>query len=367
MPAVKARCIAPTGAKRTRFREAPAYEEGLWDLGNDLYSWMVPNGSWGESNAGLVVGDGESLLIDTLWDLRYTQSMLDAMVPIFREAPLATLVNTHADGDHFWGNQLVETHVERITSDAALAEMELHKPGSMLAFEKLGIALKSLPLKQASRVGHWFSAMCLPYAFDEVRHTPATTTFSGTAWREVGGRRLQLIEVGPAHTTGDLMVYVPDARTLFAGDILFIGSTPVMWAGPVENWLRALDLILDLDVETIVPGHGAVTDKSGVRTVKAYWEYTDGAARDQFDKGVPEQEAALRIVQSQDFGRQSFANWDSPERMMTNVHVLYRYYQGRTGHLSVPAKVNLMRKQALLAHKLPHATPTMMRREDASL
>jgi len=367
MQTEKARCIAPTGAKRTRFREEPAYEEGLWDLGNGLYAWMVPNGSWGESNAGLVTGDGASLLIDTLWDLRYTQAMLDAMAPIFRDAPLTALVNTHADGDHFWGNQLVDSHVESVTSAAARAEMDLHKPASMLAFGRLGNALKNIPFKQISSVGHWFSAMCLPYAFDEVIHTPATETFSGSEWREVGNRRVQLIEVGPAHTTGDLLVFVPDAKTLFAGDILFIGSTPVMWAGPVENWLKALDLILELDVELIVPGHGPITDKSGVRTVKAYWEYTSGAARDYYDKGVPGLEAAHRIVESKDFKKHAFATWDSPERMMTNVHLLYRHHQGHTGHLSTLAKVNLMRKQALLAQRLPDSKPTMMRREDASL
>ena len=51
---------------RTRFQEVPSYEEVLYDLGNEVYAWMVPNGSWGESNAGLMIGDGESFLIDTL-------------------------------------------------------------------------------------------------------------------------------------------------------------------------------------------------------------------------------------------------------------------------------------------------------------
>lgn len=367
MATIVPNCIAPTGAKRTRFREDPAYEEGLWDLGQRLYAWMVPNGSWGESNSGLVIGDRQSLLIDTLWDLRHTQTMLDAIEPLLREAPLHTLVNTHADGDHFWGNQLIGKHVETITSAAARAEMDLHKPSSMLAFARLGTVLKQIPVGPAQRVGHWFSSMCLPYSFDEVTHTPASETFEGTVWREVGGRRLQLIEVGPAHTTGDLMVYVPDAKTLYAGDILFVGSTPVMWAGPVENWLKALDLILDLDVDTIVPGHGPLTGKDGVRALKTYWEYVQGATLRCFEKKLSAKKAAYQIVASDEFRALPFAQWDSPERMMTNVHLLYRQFRGLTGHLSVPAKVNLMRKQALLAHTLPDASPTIMRRGDASL
>lgn len=361
------RCIAPTGAKKTRFHEEPAFAEGLWDLGNSLYAWMVPNGSWGESNAGLVVGNGQSLLIDTLWDPRHTQVMLTTIAPVLRDAPLAMLVNTHADGDHFWGNQLIEEHVVSITSGAARNEMDHHKPRSMIAFYNLGKYLRQMPFTKMRHAGHWFETMCQPYAFHEVDHTPAVETFSGTVWKEIGGRRLQLIEVGPAHTLGDLMVYIPDAKTLFAGDILFIGSTPVMWAGPVENWIKALDLILDLDVQTIVPGHGPITDKEGVRTVKTYWEFVHGAAKKCFDDGMSPAKAAHEIVASPAFASYDFSSWDSPERMMTNVYVLYRQFKGKTGPISVPAKVNLMRKQALLAHKLPHARPAVMRTRDASL
>jgi len=57
--------IAATGKLRTRLGKAPDYPEGLYDLHNGVYAWMVPNGSWGESNAGLVVGEGETLLVDT--------------------------------------------------------------------------------------------------------------------------------------------------------------------------------------------------------------------------------------------------------------------------------------------------------------
>ena len=99
--------MTSTGAERTRYGEIPKYAEGLYDLGHELYAWLVPNGSWGESNAGLIVGAGQSLLVDTLWDVKYTRSMLDAMQPLLESDPLTYVVNTHADGDHFWGNQLV--------------------------------------------------------------------------------------------------------------------------------------------------------------------------------------------------------------------------------------------------------------------
>src|SRR5437660_1515848 len=84
------------------------YPTGLSDLGAGVYAWLQPNGDLGESNAGLVVGERESLLIDTLWDLRLTQRMLDAMAQHTVGAPIRRLVNTHGDPDHCWGNQLLQ-------------------------------------------------------------------------------------------------------------------------------------------------------------------------------------------------------------------------------------------------------------------
>src|SRR5713101_9097524 len=85
-----------------------SYTRGLHDLGNSVYAYLQPDGSWGWSNAGIVTGGTASLLIDTLFDLKLTGEMLDTMR---RSIPAAShidmLVNTHANGDHYYGNELV--------------------------------------------------------------------------------------------------------------------------------------------------------------------------------------------------------------------------------------------------------------------
>lgn len=350
-----------TNAVCTRFQETPRYAEGLYDLGRQVYAWLVPNGAWGESNAGLIVGQQASLLIDTLWDLRQTRQMLDAMGTLTGAAPIAQLVNTHADGDHFWGNQLVAS-AEIVAAMAAAEEMRDIKPFKMRMFGRLGRILSRLRLGGADRAGHWFQGMIKPYDFRGVRVTLPTRTFSGFMNLELEGRVIELIEVGPAHTRGDTFVYVSDAKTLFAGDILFIGSTPVMWAGPLANWLKALDRILALDVDTIVPGHGPITDKEGVRAVKAYWEYLDRQVGERFQQGLSPRRAAYDIVFGSDFERQPFAQWNSPERIMTNTHILYRHLQGRTEPLKLPELLAILWQQAQLAHDLPAAQPAVMRK-----
>ena len=83
------------------------YTKGLHDLGRGCYAWLLPDGTWGYSNAGLIVDGKDCLLVDTLFDLRLTREMLDAMrqaVPAAKR--IDTLVNTHANGDHTFGNQL---------------------------------------------------------------------------------------------------------------------------------------------------------------------------------------------------------------------------------------------------------------------
>jgi len=84
------------------------YTKGLHDLGNSVYAYLQPDGSWGWSNAGLITDGGASLLIDTLFDLKLTQEMLDTIRRSVRAAShIDMVVNTHANGDHCYGNQLV--------------------------------------------------------------------------------------------------------------------------------------------------------------------------------------------------------------------------------------------------------------------
>jgi cyclase len=353
--------IATTELVRTRFGEIPKYSEGLYELNNQIYAWMLPNGCWYESNAGLVVGEGESLLVDTLADLNLAGEMLEAMQPVSRTAPIKRVVNTHSDGDHIWGNALLGD-AEIIMTKACDEESRELKPVMMNLLGKTGGALALLPVKKAKIIGNYFHNMVAPYDFQGRKVKTATRTFEKEMTLQVGGREVRLMEVGPAHTRGDLMVYVPDAKTIFAGDMLFAGATPVMWAGPVENWIAALDKIAELDVEVIVPGHGAVCDKEAVSEARDYWEYLQSEADKRFRAGVSARDAAHEIALSEEFSRRGYMRWDSPERIMTNVHVMYRHLQERTGHMKPPEKLKTLSKQALLAYEMPDATPAMMRK-----
>ena len=109
-----------------------SYSLGLHEVGQGAYAYLQPDGGWGYSNAGLLVGDGRSLLVDTLFDLKLTEAMLGAMRAVTDGSPIGTVVNTHANGDHCYGNQLVGG-AEIVASSATAHEMTEVPPAMMAA------------------------------------------------------------------------------------------------------------------------------------------------------------------------------------------------------------------------------------------
>ncbi len=288
------------------------HDARLEDLGRGIYAYLQPDGSWGLSNAGLVSDGGDSLLVDTLYDLPLTQRMLDAMrdaTPAARK--IDTVVNTHANGDHCFGNQLVSD--ARIITSTATADEWNEVPPSVMAAMLAGA-------DQMGAAGEFLKRAFGAYHFEGLEPTPPNQTFDGRLDLRIGDLAVELIEVGPAHTRGDVIIHVPETRTIFTGDILFIEGTPIMWEGPVANWIDACERIVALEPEVVVPGHGPLTDTRGALAVRDYLVYVRDEARKRFDAGLSAREAALDIRLG------DYSAWLDSERIAVNVVTLYREF-----------------------------------------
>jgi len=285
-----------------------AYERGLHELGDGLFAYLQPDGGWGWSNAGLLAGDGASLLVDTLFDLKLTKDMLAAMKPVTDRVPIDALVNTHANGDHCYGNQLV-SDARIVASSRTAAEMSELPPAAMAAL------VAQAP--QMGELGAFFMRCFGGFDFEGIELALPDETFEGSLSLTVGEREVHLIEVGSAHTRGDTLALLPRQRVLFSGDILFNGAHPIAWAGPVSNWIAACDRILRLDIEVIVPGHGPLAEKSAVRELKAYFEYLYEQAALRRSQGMSPLQAARSMALDR------WADWGERERLVVNIASIY--------------------------------------------
>jgi glyoxylase-like metal-dependent hydrolase (beta-lactamase superfamily II) len=298
------------------------YTRGLHELGDGLHAYLQPDGGWGWSNAGLVVADGASLLIDTLFDLTLTTTMLEAMRHLLEPNPLAAAFNTHGNGDHCYGNQLLPAALPIYATEVAAAEIRAVPPA------RAQVLFKETDLGPEFAV--WVREAFGPFDWDGIELRPPTETFTGETVVAVGDRVVRLLALGPAHTAGDAIAYVPDAGAVFTGDLLFAACTPIMWAGPVSGWLSAAERILALEPRIVVPGHGPLATPAHLRDLQDYLRFVHGESRRRFDAGMDAEAAADDI----DLG--VYADWGDAERIAVNVEICYREFDPSRPPAAVP-------------------------------
>lgn len=294
------------------------YDRGLRPLGPTTYAYLQPDGGWGWSNAGLVTGPDGAILIDTFFDLPRTRELLEAVRGV-TDRPFRALVNTHHNGDHCWGNQLVDAVVvaHRNCRDEMVAGASPDFLAGVLDAPDTGGATGYL--KRAFG----------DFDFSGIHVSPPEIVFDTELSLYLGEQEVRLLYFGPAHTLGDIAVWVPSERVLFTGDLGFIGSTPLVWEGSLQNWIVAVDGLLALEPETIVPGHGPVTGPEGLREMQRYLQHVVAEGSRFLTDGLEPLEAAQRI----DLG--GFRDWTDPERLVLNLMRLRLELEAKPPHTRI--------------------------------
>ena len=264
----------------------------LIEVADRVFGYIQPDGTWYINNTGFIVGDRSVISIDACSTERRTRAYLDRIASV-TPAPVTTLVNTHHHGDHTYGN-CVFGDITIIGQERCRAEI--------IATGLLG------------NTGIWE-----PVDWGELTLAPPTVTFTDRLRLWSGDLPVDLRYVGqPAHTSNDTLVWLPEQRVLFCGDLLFNGGTPFLLMGSVTGAIEVLTTVVaPIPAAAIVPGHGAVCGPDLIGTVVGYLRFVLEIARRGLAAGVPPLDAA----RDTDLGE--YAGWLDSERIVGNLHRAY--------------------------------------------
>jgi cyclase len=276
------------------------------EVADGVFAYIQPDGSWWLNNTGFIVGHDAVVAIDATSTERRTRALLDAIRDI-TPTPVRTLVNTHHHGDHTNGNCLF--------ADATVIGHRLCREGV-----------------RAQVIGG-LDAVFGSVDWGELTIRPPEVVFDEQLTLYVGDVRVELHHLGtPAHTTNDVVAWLPDKRVLFTGDLVFNGGTPFMLMGSVEGFLEALPRLREFDAATLVPGHGPVCDPAAIDDGDRYARFVLQLAAEALDAGL----APLEAAREADLGE--FAELHDRERVVGNLHRAMAELGGleRGGTIDVP-------------------------------
>lgn len=302
--------------------------------GAEAWAYEPAGDTWGWANCGLVADGGEALLIDTAYTPQLTEQMMARFAEEAPDAELKATVFSHSNGDHCWGAQAIAAahpDVDFIATERSAWSM-CREPGPEQVQALIRDSDPTSPMGRYMRA-NW------PFDFADITLVQPTTTFTGRHELTVGNTPVELIEVGPAHSHGDLIVHLPEQRIVFAGDVLFTGHHPVVWSGPIGNIIGALDLIRSLDPAVIVPGHGPISEGpnrwQALDDMTAYLEALHSHAAASSAVGRTPVEAAESLTVPL-FAR----GWLHPERTTIAMTAAYRSFGSVVGPPDMVALVD---------------------------
>ena len=276
----------------------PTWDSGVKQLAPNVYAYIQAKATWYWSNAGFIVGKDYVVVVDSLATVGLTRKLREEIRKI-TDKPIRYLINTHHHGDHTYGNH-VFTGATIISHDHCRHEL-------------MGTAIMDPGM---------LNAIFPEFDFRGIAVTPADITFDKRLTLHMNGREVRLLHLGPGHTAGDIIVHLPQEGVIFAGDFIFLYSTPLGMEGSFAGWLKNLDAMAKLDARVYVPGHGPVCGAEGLNLCRDYLVFVRNEAKKRFDKGMTVDEAAKDV----DLGQ--FKQWPNHERILLNLERLWREFRG---------------------------------------
>lgn len=294
-----------------RFPTPAAWEGQMKEIATGVYAYIRPGGPGRNnvsiSNCGLIVGDDAAMVVDSTTAPMHAKEFIAAIRKV-TDKPFRHLLYTHHHGDHVNGGQYF-----------AGAEIVGHP----YCRDEVLKAAAAGPDLWAKRDG-WAEGT------EPRRILPPTTTVEAKTTYRYGKTIVEVLPLVPAHTYGDLVVYLPQHGIMFASDIAFFYVAPFAHNAHPSRWIETCNQIDKMDVQTIVPGHGPLGGKAELADMRGYLVALRNEARQRYDARMSAGAAAADISMGK------YDNWVGPERIVMDTH---RFYQEFAGTLTPAADV----------------------------
>ena len=287
-----------------RYPVVPAWKTEMRQLAPNVYAYQQEGGTGhinaGISNAGLFVGENSMVAFDGLGYPMQTKAFIAAAKKVSGGKPFSELIDSHHHGDHVAGNQFfVPTPI--LSHPYCRDEV-----------------VKAAPNTPAS----WPKAEGQADGTEVRKLVPPNVTFEDNLVYYIGGNKVEFRFVGPAHTWGDLVAYLPDHKIMFAADLAFFYLVPYCHNAHVSKWMESMEKVLKMDVDTIVPGHGPVAGKKELNESLEYFRFLKTEVKKRYDAKMTPGAAAADLKMGK------YDNWMGPERTVMNTVRLYDEFKG---------------------------------------
>jgi len=277
----------------------------VYVLIGDLNQQTVKNQGF-NSNITFFITDSSVVVVDPGSSVRIGRMVINEIKKITNK-PVTHVINSHFHPDHWLGNQ---------------AFSELTPQPKIIAHPKM----KAMANKTSSRAIKRLNNMTQG-AHDDTKAVLPNTLVNGGEVFNIGGLTFELIHPQHAHTNGDLMVYIPELKTIATGDVFFHKRTPGLQHANTKGNAQTLDMLMHLDITHVIPGHGPLTDKSGLDYMRNYLAMLYKEVKKYYAQGLTDREMMNQINVGKYRGMSGFNN-----RFPVNVNAMYQQVIQEEGH-----------------------------------
>lgn len=289
------------------------------ELAKNVYAFVQPALIW-YSAAGVIVGERDVIVVDSLINETMTESLLEHIRNV-TDKPVRLLINTHSHPDHVYTNHLFPS-------------------ATVICSEECREKTREFQLNQALH-DETFARLFPDVNFAGGRYTLQDMTFNGAMRIYRYNREIHVIELGPGHSESDVVVYLPDDGIVFCGDLFMKGLAPMPGEGFASAAIANIRKLEDLSADIYVAGHGAPGSKSDIEEQRTLLESLTTRSRQCYDRGM-----------SYDEAMQTFENDRLPvEFARPAVLSIYSELEGKLPASRTPADTSHMLVMSQLARR----------------